>query len=259
MSLFTGGIALATALAAVGTKSAFDVYGASKQSGAAQEGAQAVADAQKYAADLQAQGAAQALAFTKGQAENAFQNSESARQGNYGQYAAAQRRLGSVGQLVGFGPREIPAYVPGVDPNFTGAPASAAMPSVGQATGAPPPASASTSANLSDPSAWMSLVSNTPALSSWVQQGLGPTASPDLVNYYIGKIKGQPGANPTEQAGSANYWMQKLQSDPNVTGRAAAPAVASVGSYLSTPYQAPYAPTPITPGLPGSVGSYLNG
>ncbi len=253
MSLFTGGIALATALAAVGTKSAFDVYGASKQSGAAQEGAQAVADAQKYAADLQAQGAAQALAFTKGQAENAFQNSESARQGNYGQYAAAQRRLGSVGQLVGFGPREIPAYVPGVDPTMrtrSGREAPARS---------PPPASASTSANLSDPSAWMSLVSNTPALSSWVQQGLGPTASPDLVNYYIGKIKGQPGANPTEQAGSANYWMQKLQSDPNVTGRAAAPAVASVGSYLSTPYQAPYAPTPITPGLPGSVGSYLNG
>lgn len=71
--------------------------------------------------------------------------------------------------------------------------------------------------NLGDPSQWMNLVGNDSTLTQWVQQQ-NPGLSPDLVQYYVGKIKGQPGANPTEQAGSANYWSQKLQADPTTGG-----------------------------------------
>jgi hypothetical protein len=79
--------------------------------------------------------------------------------------------------------------------------------------------------NLSDPSTWMSLVGNDAMLKQWVTQGLGTkgAATPGLVDYYVGKIKGQPGANATEQAGSAAYYLQKLQNDPNVTGKPAPP------------------------------------
>jgi hypothetical protein len=71
--------------------------------------------------------------------------------------------------------------------------------------------------NLSDPNAWMGLVGNDAQLTQWVQQQ-NPGLSPDLVQYYVGKIKGQPGANPTEQAGSANYWADKLKADPTTGG-----------------------------------------
>jgi hypothetical protein len=74
----------------------------------------------KYAADLQAKQNAEAVAFAKAQAENQFKNSEVSRRGNYDQWVAAQHRLGSVGDLIGMGPREIPDYVPGIDPNFEG-------------------------------------------------------------------------------------------------------------------------------------------
>ncbi len=56
MSLFTGGILLASALAAAGTKGAFDAAGASK-----------TANASKHGADLQAQGADRAETFLEGQ------------------------------------------------------------------------------------------------------------------------------------------------------------------------------------------------
>lgn len=242
-----------------GAAGAAGIVGAKISSGAAQDAASTTGAAATHAADLQSQATQQALDFQKEQAENAFQNNEASRQGNYGQFAAQQTRLKSVGEALGIpnaGGMEIPAYVPGVDPRISGAP-----PSVGQPAGAPATASGSVPplTALSNPSAWMSLVGNPTQLSAWVQQGLGPNANPSLVNYYVGKIQGQPGANPTEQAGSANYWLQKLQSDPSVTGAPPASSSASAGSVGS--YLTPYAPVPVAPGLTapaaGSVGSYL--
>lgn len=107
------------------------LFGAHEQSDAATQAAQINAQAQqqiaqmnaaaaKYAADLQAKSAADALTFSKAGAENSFQNNEVSRAGNYDQWSAAQNRVGSVGKLLGFGDREIPAYRPGVDPNFSG-------------------------------------------------------------------------------------------------------------------------------------------
>lgn len=78
------------------------------------------AAAQKYAADLQAKAAADSLAFSKASAENAYQNNEASRQGNYNTWAAEQNRMGAISKLLGFGDRAIPSYVPGVDPNFNG-------------------------------------------------------------------------------------------------------------------------------------------
>ena len=81
---------------------------------------------------------------------------------------------------------------------------------------------------------------NSPAVNDWVKQGLGSTATPELVNYYVGKIRGQPGANPTEQAGGATYWLQKMQAGATTPARAA-PAVT------------PYAPTTIGAAASGAT------
>lgn len=95
-------------------------------------------------------------------------------------------------------------------PPVTPPPASTAPPT----TSAPPAAAPIDFGNLNDPAAWMNLVRNPEQLRAWVQQGLGPNADAQLINYYVGKVQGQPGANPTEQAGSANYWLDKLRRDP---------------------------------------------
>lgn len=84
------------------------------------------------------------------------------------------------------------------------------------APGQAAPAQPQNFGNLGDPSTWMNLVRNPTQLAQWVRSGLGPNASDQLVNYYVGKIQQQPGANLNEQAGSAGYWMDKLQRDPNI-------------------------------------------
>lgn len=229
---------------------------ADTQAAAAKDAADKQTAAANYAAEQQAKSTAEALAFQKQQAAQDQANFNSTSGANYGQWAAREGRLSSIGQALGLPARDIPAFVP--SPTLS---SSQTAPTSGPTTSGQQP-----SRNLSDPNAWMSLVGNTPALTSWVQQGLGPSASPDLVSYYVGKIKGQPGANPTEQAGSANYWMQKLQSDPNVTGKAGAPA-ASTATRQPVPatlgqaamYSGPSA-TPLTPALMapavGSLASY---
>lgn len=203
------------------------IYGANKTSGAAEN-----------AANLQSDSAAKALAFQKQQAALDARNNAASQLASYGQYASRENRIGQLGQMFGLPARDVPpppAYLtaeasPGYDPfSATGGNPLPSTPTTPTSTSTTPSANPVT-ANLSDPKAWMALVGNDQALSQWVQQGLGPKADPGLVNYYVGKIKGQPGANPTEQAGSANYWMQKLQTDPSVTGRVAPTASAAVPS-----------------------------
>lgn len=62
----------------------------------------------------------QATMFARQQAEQAWRDQERVNQANYGQNAARERRYGEVAQLLGLNvaPREIPAYVPGVDPHL---------------------------------------------------------------------------------------------------------------------------------------------
>lgn len=119
----TLGVGLGTAGA--GIIAAHETSGASEDSAQIQSTAQEQiaaenAAAQKYAADLQAKATADALAFSKAGAENTYQNNEVSREGSYDDYAAAQNRIGGISKLLGMGDRAIPAYRPGVDPNFSG-------------------------------------------------------------------------------------------------------------------------------------------
>lgn len=199
-----------------GATAGAQVYGAHKQAGAQREATAAQSQANAAAiAEQQRQDAMQKEEFDRQQAMAKAQwDAEQAIRAPY--RAAGAQALSSLGDLLGT-PFQLgvnaptyaaPAYTPPTLPSSSTAPTS---------TSTLPSANA-----LGDPSTWMGLVGNTPALTDWVRQGLGPKASADLVNYYVGKIKGQPGANPTEQAGSANYWLQKLRSDPNVTGQSSA-------------------------------------
>lgn len=77
------------------------------------------------AAQIQDEASKRAEAFARSQAENEFRNSEVSRRGNYEIDAARQRRLSSLGAMIGMGPREIPAYVGGVDPGYDGSPSPA--------------------------------------------------------------------------------------------------------------------------------------
>jgi hypothetical protein len=81
-------------------------------------GGRAQAKASRYAADLQDQGSLRSLDFLKSQAQNSWQNDEVNRRANYDQWLAGERRVASVGRALGYGQREIPAYVPTVDPRF---------------------------------------------------------------------------------------------------------------------------------------------
>lgn len=213
-----------------------NLFGAHQQSKAASEAAQIEAAAQKYAADLQAKGQADALAFTKGQAENAYQNSEAARHGNYDQWAAAQRRIGSIGSLIGMGPREIPGYVAGVDPNFTGTGAPAGP------SGAPAGAAPAVNANNGDIGQQISAF--------FKSRGVADSETP----YWVQKWAEFGAKDPA-------YFNKRLAAADifggGGGGQATTPGrpIGTVGSYLQTPY----APVPITPGLamPGAVGSYF--
>lgn len=96
------------------------LWGAHKTSQAADRSAQIMADAQRYIAELTGKANADALAFQKDLAGNAFDNTEVGRRMDYGQWAAKEGRLGYLGDLMGLPKREIPAFIPGVNPNFGG-------------------------------------------------------------------------------------------------------------------------------------------
>lgn len=117
MSLFTGGLALATALAPAAVSGTANLIGASKQAGAQEDAA---------AAQLKAN--EEALAFEKQQAQYNAQETEVNRKANYDLMVAKAKKLGSLSQMLGLGGGpDIPAYVPGVTPNFTGSTPTAAQ------------------------------------------------------------------------------------------------------------------------------------
>lgn len=136
MSLFTGAAAIAAALAAAGGTAVAGKFaskgntkGAQISSDAALRAAQIQADSARETARLQTEAATKAaqlqkessdaaLGFTKQQALYGAQSAETDRSANYQQWAAKERRLGSIGEMVGLGQRDIPSYVPSPTPNF---------------------------------------------------------------------------------------------------------------------------------------------
>lgn len=110
------------ATVAAGAQAAASIYGAKKSADAAKEaaatnaGAQTTAaklstDAANHAADLGSQDNRAALDYTKQQAAQTQANFNATQRANYDQWAARQRAFGSLGDMVGLGPREIPGYV----------------------------------------------------------------------------------------------------------------------------------------------------
>lgn len=89
-----------------------NLFGANKQSKAAQQAAKAQADAARYAADLQAKATAEALAFQRQQADRDYAMAETNRRANYDQWRAREGRLSTAGQWLGLPSRDIPNYVP---------------------------------------------------------------------------------------------------------------------------------------------------
>lgn len=88
------------------------------QSKAAGSAARATTNASNYAAQQQAEASRRTEQFQREQAQAAWKAAETDRRGNYDQWAARERRLGSVGEVLGWGPRDIPAYVPSPDPQL---------------------------------------------------------------------------------------------------------------------------------------------
>jgi len=134
--------AVAIPLITAGVSAGASLAGAKMASGGANRAARAQAQAANYAADVQGRSTSEALDFQKQQAALEMQRAEADRRANYDQWLAREQRLGSLGQMVGLGSRNIPGYVPSLPtaPNATstmpGRPAtSGAMPTVNAATG----------------------------------------------------------------------------------------------------------------------------
>lgn len=102
------GIALGAGIGAIGS-----LFGAKSQSHAATRSAQIQSQAATEAARIQAQSEREQLDFTKQQDVLQRQAEEATRRANYEQWAAQRRRLGTLGDLIGQPPPEIPAYIPG--------------------------------------------------------------------------------------------------------------------------------------------------
>lgn len=132
--------AIISAIGAATTAGA-SIYGAHKQAGAASDAAKLTTDAANHAADVQARSNAEALAFERQQADYQAREMEVDRRANYDQQAAKLRRIGSIGQMLGLGGVEIPAYVPSAPANFSAGPPAPGAPAAGLPTAPPMPAS----------------------------------------------------------------------------------------------------------------------
>lgn len=106
---FIGTTAAIIGAIAAGTSAGASIYAANKSTDAANTAATDQLQATNEGTALQAQN----LDY------QAAQN-EINRQANYQQYAAREAKLGTIGQMLGFGPGygATPAYVPGIVPTF---------------------------------------------------------------------------------------------------------------------------------------------
>lgn len=238
------------------------IYAANKSSNAARDSATLATNSANHGADLQKQSADAALAFQQKQADLDRLTAETNRHADYDQWAAQQRRIGSIGELVGLGPRDIPGYVP--MPN--GLPSSQTTPNSGQTpAGADPKAVAfirdwqSKNSPTSSPA---DLVKAAQAagvnITPFMYQG-GVASNNEVTVPGVGKFKikgGEDGPNPSWYYGG----------NDSAPGAASSPygSIGSVGSYVGAttpqfaalPMTSTLAPAP-NPYRVGAVGAYL--
>jgi hypothetical protein len=202
--------------------------GQQQQLGANQDALTQQLAATKYASDAQSQSAANQLAFLKQQAGYDAASAEANRAGNYDQWAAKQRQLGTVGQALGLPARDIPAYVP--LPAYGGgttAPAPGTGPAGTVAPGVvgPGPGPSATSGGLPqiDPSKPIG-----PQAAAYIQSR-GGTPNPTSADYWQSKwpelvARGQ-------QLGDPLYAQKRLAAADELGGGGAAPAAAALPRY----------------------------
>jgi hypothetical protein len=103
-----------------GIGGAFQYAGAKKQADAMEQSAKLQTEAAKHGADLEDAANRRSTQFQRELAQQYGEQAEIDRHANYDQAAASLQRLGSIGQLLGIKgvSSTMPAYVPGVKPNF---------------------------------------------------------------------------------------------------------------------------------------------
>jgi hypothetical protein len=234
---------------AIAAGSAIGGIGAAKiASNAAGKSADIQTTAATHAADLEAKAAADALAFQKQQAETDWQNSQQTERANYDQWAAREGRMSGLGPLIGLPARNIPAYVPGIDPNFTSAPA--------QVPGGPPAAGLGATATSGDPII-DALIKNYQALGT---APTGPGSGPTDISYFADKIKQTGGLTPQNTA----YWFGpqgRIAKEIAQASGGGAPAAApmSFASFAANPTPTTMAPltAPLAAPSPYSFASMV--
>lgn len=207
-------------------KSGADVTAAGISASAAKDAANTSASAAKYEADQQTKANEETLAFEKQQAEAAYQSGESTRRANYDQWAAHEGTIASAAAKYGI-TRNIPAYVPGVDPMLNG--------TINGATGTTP--TGTTQSAAIDPSKG-DLASQISGF--FKSKGVSDAETPYWVSKWPELVaRGQ-------QVGDPNYAMTRL-SQADVFGGG---APGSMTAATSKPL--PFAPPPS-----GTLNSYL--
>lgn len=228
-----------------------NLYGAHKQSQAANQAAELMAQASKYQADLQAKAQADAMLFQQRMAQNAFLNSEAARRGNYGIFGARERRLGTIGEEVGLGPREIPDYVPGVDPGFPGAPGAPGAPGTDRAGAAAGGGGGALPERPSELAA---------AIAGANQIAYGGRNKHDDPSYWQAMWAKDPGYTWRRLLGEGAGGADVAIAGPFAGRQAAASAPTAHASMFGgpSPYvtPTPFLPATIAPGVPQAFGYY---
>lgn len=227
MSLFTGAAIIGASLAAAAASTA----AAKISSGASKTAGQQQVDATNQAAQLQAKSSADTLDFTKQQAETDYRNQEIARQGNYGQYAAQRSRLGTLGAMLGLPAPDVPAYIPSVDPNYTGGGSL-----VKAANGTTP-----TSGNLTDPAYITQQLQG--VYKSLGVAPTGPGTGPTDIAYMAQMVAETGGWTPD----NAKYWPTRISDEiakakGGASGPSAPAPLGTLGNMVAQPY-AVYNPT----------------
>jgi hypothetical protein len=174
-----------------------NLFGTKMATDANAQAAATQAAAVKYAADLADAQNKRAEAFSRQQAENQFQNTEASRLGNYNQWRAREARVSNLGAALGLSQRDIPNYVPGVDPRFTadGTQQTGGFTGTG-GTGTPGVPAADVG---SDP-VMQALAKNYASLGA---SPTGPGSGPTDIQYFAQRIAQTGGLTPENSA----YWF----------------------------------------------------
>lgn len=220
---------------------------------ASSSSAKTQSNAANHAADIQSQSNSEALRFQQQEAANARADAERTQHANYDMWAAKERRMGSLGALIGQGNREIPAYQP---MNPAGAPA---------APGAPQPSGDLSSAQASFDKLFPD-ATLTPQMVKAKEaelKALGFTLRPNAAGV-VGKVQygGGPIIDIIQGAGSGvnkkQWLLPTVGGAPSPAPQASPYGAGSIGA-LAQPQAAPSYLTPAlqAPSLyrPGSLGS----